>query len=135
MRRVPPLLAQLLLISFFIAELLHPCHGEFGTASKYGPPYVPTVCYGNDKSVFPSNNLFAAAGDSVWDNGAACGRRYLVRCLSAAVPRVCLNASIEIPILDYAGDSVRSTMVLSKTAFAKIATPKADSMNIEFQEL
>ncbi|GMH30711.1 hypothetical protein Nepgr_032554 [Nepenthes gracilis] len=135
MYRVPPLLPQLLLISFLIAGLLHPCHGDFGTASKYGPPYVPTACYGSDTSVFPSNNLFASAGDSIWDNDAACGRQYMVRCLSAAVPGICLNASIEIQILDYAGDGVSNTMVLSETAFATIADPNAQSINIEFQQL
>nr|GEY93211.1 RNA-directed DNA polymerase, eukaryota, reverse transcriptase zinc-binding domain protein [Tanacetum cinerariifolium] len=31
------------------------------------------ACYGYDSSQFPSKNLFAAAGDRIWDNGAACG--------------------------------------------------------------
>uniref|UniRef100_A0A7N2L7J4 Expansin-like EG45 domain-containing protein n=1 Tax=Quercus lobata TaxID=97700 RepID=A0A7N2L7J4_QUELO len=52
---------------------------DVGTAALYSPPYSPTACYGSDASQFPSSNLFAAAGDGIWNNGAACGRLYLVR--------------------------------------------------------
>ncbi|KAJ6924696.1 hypothetical protein NC652_017847 [Populus alba x Populus x berolinensis] len=69
-------------------------------------PYLPTACYGNSSSQFPSSNLFAAAGEGIWDNGAACGRQYLVRCISAAVPRTCLpDQMVQVRIVDRAQTS------------------------------
>ncbi|KAK9268518.1 hypothetical protein L1049_000271 [Liquidambar formosana] len=82
------LLKRLLFI--IVAELSYSSHGDVGTSSQYSPPYIPTVCYGNDPTQFPSSNLFAAAGDGIWDNGAACGRQYLVRCISASQPGTCV---------------------------------------------
>ncbi|PWA60388.1 Barwin-like endoglucanase [Artemisia annua] len=114
---------------------------EVGTASMYNPPYTPTACYGNDASQFPSSNLFAAAGEGIWDNGAACGRQYLVKCISAVIPRTCiLGQTIQVRIVDRAQTSVSrstragTTMVLSDTAFASIASEIA-SINIEFQQV
>lgn len=99
-----------------------------------------TACYGNDASQFPSSNLFAAAGEGIWDNGAACGRQYLVRCISAVVPRTCIpGQTIQIRIVDRAQTLASTpsaggtTMVLSATAFGTIANPSASSINIEFQ--
>lgn len=99
-----------------------------------------SACYGNDASQFPSSNLFAAAGEGIWDNGAACGRQYLVKCISAAIPRTCIpGQTIEVRIIDRAQTSVSrptragSTMVLSDTAFSTIAHQIA-SINIEFQK-
>ncbi|KAL0016334.1 hypothetical protein SO802_003403, partial [Lithocarpus litseifolius] len=99
-----------------------------------------TACYGNNAAQFPSSNLFASAGEGIWDNGAACGRQYLVRCISAAHPRTCIpGQTIQIRIVDRALSSVSrpsrhgATIVLSKTAFGMIAKPSASSINIEFQ--
>ncbi|KAI3729840.1 hypothetical protein L6452_18511 [Arctium lappa] len=113
---------------------------EVGTASMYNPPYTPSACYGNDASQFPSSNLFAAAGEGIWDNGAACGRQYLVRCISATIPRACIpGQTIQVRIIDRAQTSISrptrigTTMVLSDTAFATIAN-QISSINIEFQQ-
>ncbi|KAI7747816.1 hypothetical protein M8C21_016319 [Ambrosia artemisiifolia] len=127
-----------LLILPILFEVIH-C--EVGTASLYNPPYTPTACYGSDASQFPSSNLFAAAGEGIWDNGAACGRQYLVKCISAAIPRTCIpGQTIEVRIVDRAQTSVSrptragTTMVLSDTAFRTIANP-ISSINIEFQKV
>ncbi|RAL54193.1 hypothetical protein DM860_004664 [Cuscuta australis] len=62
-----------------------------------------TACYGNDPGQFPSSNLFGAAGDGVWDNGAACGRQYLVKWISASTPGTCVpNQVIQVRIVDFA---------------------------------
>ncbi|KAJ0540293.1 putative rlpA-like protein, double-psi beta-barrel [Helianthus annuus] len=120
--------------------LLDDIRCEVGTASLYNPPYTPSACYGSDASQFPSSNLFAAAGEGIWDNGAACGRQYLVKCISAAIPRTCIpGQTIEVRIIDRAQTSVSrptrpgTTMVLSDTAFRTIANQIA-SINIEFQK-
>ncbi|XP_019439767.1 PREDICTED: EG45-like domain containing protein isoform X2 [Lupinus angustifolius] len=132
--------------SFFITFIVvfhfsFPCHGDVGTASRYSPPYIPSGCYGSDATEFPSSNLFAAAGDGIWDNGAACGREYIVRCISAEEPRTCIpNQSIQIKIVDYVDSAVSlpsingTTMVLSDMTFGTIANTSATFINIEFQQ-
>ncbi|XP_021665640.2 EG45-like domain containing protein isoform X2 [Hevea brasiliensis] len=134
-------LSPYLFLFLSLASLCHLSYGDVGTAAHYSPPYLPTACYGNDASQFPSNNLFAAASEGIWDNGAACGRQYLVRCISAVVPRTCNpGETIRIKIVDRAASSVSrpssngATIILSDTAFAKIANPSASSVNIEYQQ-
>lgn len=103
---------------------------------------IATACYGSDPSQFPSSNLFAAAGDGIWDNGASCGRQYLVRCISASKPGTCVQGqTIQIRIIDYVGTAPSlpslngTTMVLSKTAFQTIANASVvDFINVEFQQ-
>ncbi|KAF1002439.1 hypothetical protein AG4045_011677 [Apium graveolens] len=132
-------------LKFFILLFFHlfPIHrAEVGTAATYNPPYTPTKCFGTDPSQFPSNNLFAAAGDGIWDNGASCGRQYLVRCISAARANTCkLDQTIQVRIVDYAPNSTSkpsisgTTMVLSVTALNTIAVSSPSSINIEFQQV
>lgn len=105
------------------------------------PWCTATACHGSDPSQFPSSNLFGAAGDGIWDNGAACGRQYLVRCISASVAGTCIpSQTIQVRILDRAATSVSrpsrqgATIVLSTTAFGSIANPSATSINVEFQQ-
>ena len=138
------------------------CSGDTGTAGQYAPPYLrkhqrpitviqsfqtdtffsffnlgidtATACYGNDVSKFPSSNLFASAGDGIWDNGAACGRQYFVRCLSAQTPGTCKAGQIiKVKIVDRASRN-GVMLVLSTIAFGAIANPSAAFVNIEFTE-
>ncbi|RVX19864.1 hypothetical protein CK203_005342 [Vitis vinifera] len=101
-----------------------------------------TACSGNDPSPFPSSNLFAAAGEGAWDNGAACGRQYRVRCISAPTPGTCkADQSIIVKIVDRAQTSVSrpsrdgAALVLSTTAFGAIANPSAAWVNVEFAQV
>ncbi|KAK4770023.1 hypothetical protein SAY87_030555 [Trapa incisa] len=128
----------LLLILYLSATL---ARGDVGRAAYYSPPYIPTACNGIDPSQFPSNNLFAAAGEGIWDNGAACGRRYLVRCISATVFGTCkLGQTIQVTIVDRAYRAVSrpssndATIVLSTTAFENIARAAA-WVNIEYVQV
>ncbi|KAF8035926.1 hypothetical protein BT93_C1833 [Corymbia citriodora subsp. variegata] len=118
----------------------HLSRADLGTAAYYSPPYIPTACYGNDSAQFPSSNLFAAAGESIWDNGVSCGRRYQVWCTSAVASGICLrNQTVEVQIVDYAPSSSSrpssddATIVLSTTAFDVIAKFAA-AVNVEYQE-
>ncbi|KAF3442538.1 hypothetical protein FNV43_RR16454 [Rhamnella rubrinervis] len=144
MPRTPPLPYlkwHFLLLLMMLCRLSHNSLADVGTAAQYSPPYIPTECYGSDSSPFPTSNLFAAAGDGVWDNGASCGRQYIVRCISASTPGICIpGQTILIKIVDHAA-SVSSnpsapgtTIVLSQTAFGTIANSTATSINIEFQQ-
>ncbi|GMP94657.1 hypothetical protein CsSME_00044033 [Camellia sinensis var. sinensis] len=135
------LVVCLSLFLLFLAHLSHLSLADLGTAASYAPPYMPTACSGNDGSQFPSSNLFAAAGEAIWDNGAACGRQYLVRCISAAAPNSCNpSQTIRVKIVDTAQTSASrpsrggTVMVLSTTAFGAIANGSPPSINIEFQQ-
>ncbi|XP_042492610.1 EG45-like domain containing protein [Macadamia integrifolia] len=137
-----PIQWKLLLLFFSLTQLLHFSHGDVGTASQYDPPYLPTACYGDDSSQFPDNNLFGAAGEGIWDNGASCGRQYLVSCLSASEKGTCVDGvTIQIKIVENASSAVSqasssgTTIVLSATAFASIANSTASKINIEFQQV
>jgi hypothetical protein len=130
---------MMLLLLSLLASIVS---AEIGTASTYGPPYTPSACYGNDASQFPSSNLFTAAGEGIWDNSAACGRQYIVRCISAATPGSCIQgAQVQVRILDRAQTSVArpsqggTTMVLSDRAFGMIVGNNIGSVNIEFQQV
>ena len=140
-RHSSELLKFLVPLLFF---LFHTSYGEVGTAALYSPPHSPTACYGSDASQFPSSNLFAAAGDGIWDNGAACGRLYLVSCITTgSTPYACnQNQTIQIKIVGYisrppfAHSTYNATMVLSNTAFGTIANSSTGSsyINIEFEQ-
>ncbi|CAN4099876.1 unnamed protein product [Withania somnifera] len=129
-------------IFFLFAHLFHASQADLGTASQYSPPYTPTACFGNDPTQFPSSNLFAAAGEGIWDNGAACGRQYLVSCINSVLPKACKKGEIiQIKIVDRARTSQSrprkegTTMVLSNAALAAIALPNTPSLNIDFQQV
>ncbi|XP_038711582.1 EG45-like domain containing protein [Tripterygium wilfordii] len=117
-------------------------YADVGTAAQYNPPYLPTACFGSEESQFPTNDLFAAAGEGIWDNGASCGRQYLVRCISASNPTTCFpEQTIQIRIVDRAETAssrptrAGATIVLSNAAYSAIADPSAATVNIEFQQV
>lgn len=131
------------LVSLILSTLfIHFSYADVGTAAQYSPPFIPTACFGGDASEFPSSNMFGSAGEGIWDNGAACGREYEVRCISAAAPRTCIpGQNIQIKIVDRAQSSVSrpsregTSMVLSTTAFQAIANGSASLIYIEFQQV
>ncbi|KAG5048424.1 hypothetical protein JHK85_009527 [Glycine max] len=59
---------------------------------------VSTACDGNRPGKFPPGNLFVAVIEGLWDNGAACGRRYRIRCVSGN-NRPCKGGSIDVKAL------------------------------------
>ena len=140
-RHSPELLKFLVPLLFFH---FHTSYGDVGTAALNSPPYLPTACYGSDESQFTSSNFFAAASDAIWANGTACGRLYLVRCItSTSTPYACnQNQTIQIKIVGYIGrapfahSTYNATMVLSNTAFVTIANSSTGSsyINIEFEQ-
>ncbi|XP_021912107.1 EG45-like domain containing protein [Carica papaya] len=134
------LLLQCLLLPlyfFIFSDFFFFCQADVGTAKQYSPPYLPTECFANDASQFPPNNFFAAAGDGVWDNGASCGRQYLVRCVSATAPSICdTSTTIQVKIVDIAPSTFSgTTIVLSETAFGAIAGSATGVLNVEFQQV
>ncbi|KAL5074316.1 hypothetical protein RYX36_013300 [Vicia faba] len=75
-------LFTLVIISSLLLKQATLILADVGTAASYGPPYIPTSCDGSRREQFPPGNIFVAVNEGLWDNGAACGRRYRVRCVS-----------------------------------------------------
>ncbi|GKV35835.1 hypothetical protein SLEP1_g44042 [Rubroshorea leprosula] len=91
-----------------------------------------TRCGGNREDQFPPGNLFVAVSDGLWDNGAACGRRYRVRCLSGP-NKPCRHKTIEVKVVDFCPITpCPSTIVLSKESFAAVARQDARKINVEY---
>uniref|UniRef100_A0A2N9HPK2 Expansin-like EG45 domain-containing protein n=1 Tax=Fagus sylvatica TaxID=28930 RepID=A0A2N9HPK2_FAGSY len=103
-----------------------------GTATFYTPPYVPSSCNGYQND----GVMIAAASDAIWDNRAACGRKYRVKCTGATnlgVPQPCKGTNVVVKIVDYCpSPACRGTIDLSKEAFSKIADPDAGKIKIEY---
>ncbi|KAJ0006802.1 hypothetical protein Pint_30088 [Pistacia integerrima] len=109
-------------------------YGDIGTASSYHPPYIPTRCYGNRQDQFPPSKLFVAVSEGLWDNGAACGRRYRLRCLSGA-NRPCKQQTIEVKVVDFCTKApCPSTIQLSTDAFAAISNHNGRKINVEYTQ-
>lgn len=159
-----------ILLIFSVFFLLNLSNADLGTGAYYSPPYLrkfhgstnfnfllllsnfftcflhlyaATACFGNDPNQFPAGNLFAAAGAGIWDNGAACGRQYLVRCLQGSIQDTVCSSSdtIKITIVDQATNLVSppskngATMTFSVAAYGRIAKQSAaDEINIEYRE-
>ncbi|KAL3745373.1 hypothetical protein ACJRO7_014473 [Eucalyptus globulus] len=133
---VPCCLSSILILT---ALLLCRRNANVGTSHYYDPPHTLATC-GYDPSQFPSGLLFASAGERIWDNGAACGRQYSVRCIGGDWQKACRPVQwIHIMIVDRALDIVShsssdgATMLLSITAYKAIADLSAKSIKIEFE--
>ncbi|XP_065850747.1 EG45-like domain containing protein isoform X2 [Euphorbia lathyris] len=128
---------------FFIissATIFQSSLADIGPAARYTPPYIPTACFDNEVSQFPTDNMFAAAGEGIWDNGASCGRSYLVRCISASSTTICDPSKIiQVKIVDRAQTSISipsadgAIIVLSDTAFSQFTNSPASLINVEFR--
>ncbi|KAI3950692.1 hypothetical protein MKW92_032018 [Papaver armeniacum] len=105
---------------------------DSGTATFYSS-YGHSACYGDtDQGV-----MIAAASDSFWNKGAACGHFYKVTCTGPtnAVPHPCTNTpTVTVKIVNYC-PGCGGTIDLSKEAFAKIANPVAGVIKIEYQRI
>ncbi|KAF3333553.1 EG45-like domain containing protein [Carex littledalei] len=107
--------------------------GDLATAASYGPPYTPTQCNGNSQDQFPPNSMFAAVSTVLWDNGAACGRNYIVKCLSGTGDRPCKQGNIVVQVVDKCPqDPCRATLLLSKDAFNALSRSPTAKLNIEY---
>ncbi|URE42096.1 EG45-like domain containing protein [Musa troglodytarum] len=130
---------------------------DVGTATSYDPPYLrktffffffffffflhglvytraATKCPGYTEDQLPENGLFVAAGNGVWDNGAACGRKYQLRCLSG-LRRPCKDGSIVVEVVDFCRLSpCPSTFVLSNRAFDAVSKIPNTKINVEYAQ-
>ncbi|KAF3447132.1 hypothetical protein FNV43_RR12312 [Rhamnella rubrinervis] len=95
---------------------------------------IATRCKGNDPDQFPESGHFVAVSDGLWDNGAACGRRYQLRCISGP-KRPCKRGSIVAEVVDFCKkDPCPSTLVLSSKAFNAISRFSDVKINVEYAD-
>ncbi|CAL0319162.1 unnamed protein product [Lupinus luteus] len=131
------IIMRLLPLPIFLCLLLKQMSlvlGDVGTASSYGPPYIPTVCDGNRVEQFPPGNMFVAVSEGLWDNGAACGRRYKLRCLSGN-KRPCKGGSIDVTVVDFCPRSpCPNTFLMSHDAFEAISRFRNAKIIIEYTQ-
>ncbi|GFP87824.1 eg45-like domain containing protein [Phtheirospermum japonicum] len=120
------------MVLFVCLQVITLAAGDIGTASSYNPPYTPTRCNGNRQDQFPSGNLFGKVSEGLWDNGAACGRRYRLRCLSGS-NRPCKEGTVDVRVVDFCKQRpCPSTIVMSTDAFAAVSRSSDAKINIEF---
>ncbi|WCJ30259.1 EG45-like domain containing protein [Euphorbia peplus] len=114
-------------------EAAYLVHADIGTATSYNPPYLPTRCNGNREDQIPAGNMFVAVSEGLWDNGAACGRRYRLKCLSGN-NKPCKNGVvIDVKVVDLCPKSpCPSTFLFSNDAFSAISHSSSAKINIEF---
>ncbi|KAG6427817.1 hypothetical protein SASPL_112068 [Salvia splendens] len=124
-------LAKMIMFAFAAASIFSMASAISGTATYYGPPLVPSSCYGyQDKGV-----MVAAANPALFNNRAACGNRYIIRCTGATnlgVPQPCRNGPITVTIVDLCPGCGANQIDLSQEAFKAIADPNAGRIRIDY---
>ncbi|RZB65240.1 EG45-like domain containing protein 2 [Glycine soja] len=91
-----------------------------------------TACDGNRPGQFPPGNLFVTVNEGLWDNGAVCGRRYKISCVSGN-NRPCKGGSINVKVVDSCSRSpCPNTLLMSKDAFVAISHFPHAKINIEY---
>ncbi|KAM7493024.1 hypothetical protein LguiB_027633 [Lonicera macranthoides] len=106
--------------------------GDIGTATSYDPPYLPTKCDGNRQDQLPPGNLLVSVSEGLWDNGAACGRRYRLRCLSGN-NKPCRSGIVDVRVVDFCSKRpCPSTIVMSNEAFSVISRYPNAKINVEY---
>ncbi|KAL5698067.1 hypothetical protein ACHQM5_029151 [Ranunculus cassubicifolius] len=114
---------------------VHCILGDIGTAVSYDPPYTPTRCSGNNPEQFPEGGMFVAASNGLWDNGAACGRRYRMRCISGP-NRPCKGNTIVVEVVDVCKTNpCPATLQLSNRAFDAISNNLDARINVEYAQV
>lgn len=94
--------------------------------------FSATKCNGNRQDQFPPDNFFVAVSEGLWDNGAACGRRYRLRCLSGS-NKPCKGGTIDVMVVDFCSKRpCPATLLMSNGAFAAISRSPDAKINIEF---
>ncbi|KAL3824696.1 hypothetical protein ACJIZ3_020725 [Penstemon smallii] len=79
--------------------------------------------------------MIAAANPAIFNNGAACGRSYSIRCTgptNQGVPQPCRNGAITVRVVDLCPGCGANQFDLSREAFSMIADPDAGRILIDY---
>uniref|UniRef100_A0A7N0TD36 Expansin-like EG45 domain-containing protein n=2 Tax=Kalanchoe fedtschenkoi TaxID=63787 RepID=A0A7N0TD36_KALFE len=120
------------LLFIWLCSTMNVAVADIGTAATYQPPYAPTKCGGNRRDQFPPGNMFIAVGEGLWDNGAACGRKYRLKCLSGS-NKPCKGGTIDVKVIDFC-PKCSSTIVMSNDAFSSVSNA-SDRIIVEYIQL
>ncbi|KAL8488754.1 hypothetical protein ACS0TY_024883 [Phlomoides rotata] len=97
-----------------------PDQGAFGTASS---------CNGSEDQ----GTMLATVNPSLFNNKAACGTFYKVRCTgSTSTPRACRNGEVRVKIVVLCPGCGPNQFDLSREAFSVIANPDAGRILIDY---
>ena len=95
---------------------------------------LATKCKGMDIEQFPEDGYFVAVSEGLWDNGAACGRKYEMRCISGP-RRPCKGGTIVVRVVDFCKTyPCPTTLVLSTKAFNAISKSPNERINVEYAQ-
>ncbi|KAL1548894.1 EG45-like domain containing protein [Salvia divinorum] len=123
-------LAKMIMFALAAASIISMASAISGTATYYSP-LVPSSCYGYENK----GTMVAAANRALFNNRAACGQRYTIRCTGATnqgVPQPCRNGPITVTIVDLCPGCATNQIDLSAQAFDIIADPNAGKIRIEY---
>ncbi|GLT97567.1 hypothetical protein SLE2022_151250 [Rubroshorea leprosula] len=118
---------------FFFPSAVYAREGE---AVYYEPPYTPSACY----QMQDKGQWVAGVRDELWENRAACGRRYRVKCTGAAFGngnpcKQQQGTGVEVQVVDYCRAPCNGIINLSQDAFNKIADLKAGRIKVQFDQI
>lgn len=92
-----------------------------------------SACYGYTDE----GTLIAAASETLWDGGAACGRMYTVTCTGGTneTPNPCnAGTSVTVKIVDLCpSPGCQATLDLSQEAFSTIGNLNAGKIDINYE--
>ncbi|XP_057787763.1 EG45-like domain containing protein isoform X2 [Salvia miltiorrhiza] len=123
-------LARMIMLAVAAASMISMASAIAGTATYYSP-IVPSSCYGFEDR----GTMVAAANPALFNNRAACGQRYTVRCTgptNQGVPQPCRNGPITVTIVDLCPGCAADQIDLSEQAFNAIADPNAGRILIDY---
>ncbi|KAI3754560.1 hypothetical protein L1987_54346 [Smallanthus sonchifolius] len=125
------LMTRAFILIAMVACLTSVAHAIAGQATFYGPPLVPSACFGFEDR----GNLVMAANRNLYANGGACGTRYRVTCTgptNAGVPQPCTGRSVDVTVVDLCPGCASDQIDLSQDAFAIIANRDAGRILINY---
>ncbi|CAN6177019.1 unnamed protein product [Urochloa humidicola] len=125
--------ASILLAAAAVLGLVSASLADQGTATYY-TVYTPSACYGFQDE----GTMIAAASDSLWNGGAACGRMYTVSCAGGtnATPNPCKGGSVTVKIVDRCpSPGCQATLDLSQEAFNAIGNLDAGKILINYNQV
>ncbi|XP_066369223.1 EG45-like domain containing protein [Miscanthus floridulus] len=126
--------AVVLLVAALLGCLVSASLADQGTATYY-TVYTPSACYGYQDE----GTMIAAASDSLWNGGAACGTTYTITCVGGTndTPNPCNGgASITVKIVDRCpSPGCQATLDLSQEAFAAIGNLDAGKIVIDYNQV
>ncbi|KAL7138010.1 hypothetical protein ABFS83_10G133900 [Erythranthe nasuta] len=116
-------------VAVIASSLISMASARDGTATFY-TEYLPSACYGYEGQ----GTLIAAANPRLYNNGAACGRTYKVRCTGGTngTPNPCRNGEVTVKIVDLCPGCGDYQLDLSKQVFSRIANPDAGRIRIDY---